>query len=175
MRRRATPLSHLYPGTPWCRASRAKSKMEQTPLAKYGNWQHLQYPGAALDMLSLLQLVLHTFSRNLNCWAKGVYFPCFAGMYAGWCNFILILWLWQRLQLDFVTRIGQCDQIGAESLCLGVNGSRLQRLSPFLGWTDFTVTELNHFSSDPSLFFVITVTGEVTTQKPICWWCCFYW
>ena len=43
--------------------------MEQTPRAKYGNGQHLQYPGAALDMLSLLQLVLHTFSRNLNCWA----------------------------------------------------------------------------------------------------------
>ena len=71
MRRRATPLSHLYPGTPWCRA---KSKMEQTPQAKYGNGQHLQYPGAALDMLSLLQLVLHTFSRNLDCWAKGVFF-----------------------------------------------------------------------------------------------------
>ena len=57
--------------------------MEQTPRAKYGNGQHLQYPGAALDMLSLLRLVLHTFSRNLDCWTKGVFFLVLLGCMQG--------------------------------------------------------------------------------------------
>ena len=166
MRRRTTPLSHLLPRHTMMQSKQSKKQNGTKASGKI--WQRVT-PPVSWPYSRLAVTSPFSSSPSPHYLTKGVHFPCFAGMYAGWCNFIFILWFGQRLELAFVTRIGQCDQIGAESLCLGVNGSRLQRLSPFLGWTDFTVTELNHFSSDPSLFFLITVTGEVTTQKPICW------